>query len=88
MYWSFSISPSNEYSGLIPFRIDWFDLLDVQGTLKSPPPPQFEGINSLVLSLLYGPIYMVQLHTSVCNSWKKHTSDYTDLCWQSEVSAF
>ena len=36
-YWSFSISPSNEYSGLIPFRIDWFDLLAVQGTLKSLP---------------------------------------------------
>ena len=36
-YWSFSfsISPSNEYSGLISFRIDWFDLLEVQGTLKS-----------------------------------------------------
>ena len=34
-YWSFSISPSNEYSGLISFRIDWFNLLAVQGTLKS-----------------------------------------------------
>ena len=34
-YWSFSISPSNEYSGLISFKIDWFDLLTVQGTLKS-----------------------------------------------------
>ena len=34
-YWSFSIGPSNEYSGLIPFRMDWFDLLAVQGTLKS-----------------------------------------------------
>ena len=34
-YWSFSISPSNEYLGLIPFRIDWLDLLVVQGTLKS-----------------------------------------------------
>ena len=34
-YWSFSISPSNEYSGLISFRTDWFDLLAVQGTLKS-----------------------------------------------------
>ena len=34
-YWSFSIYPSNEYSGLISFRIDWFDLLAVQGTLKS-----------------------------------------------------
>ena len=34
-YWSFSISPSNEYSGLISLRIDWLDLLAVQGTLKS-----------------------------------------------------
>ena len=34
-YWSFSISPSDEYSGFISFRIDWFDLLAVQGTLKS-----------------------------------------------------
>ena len=34
-YWSFSISPSNEYSGLISFKIDWFDLLEVQGTLKN-----------------------------------------------------
>ena len=36
-YWSFSISPSNEHSGLISFRIDWFDLLAVQGTLKNLP---------------------------------------------------
>ena len=35
-YWSFSFSPSNEYSGLMSFRIDWFDLLTVQGTLKHP----------------------------------------------------
>ena len=35
-YWSFSISPSNEYSGLISFRTDWFDFLAVQGTLGSP----------------------------------------------------
>ena len=57
-YWSFSISPSNEYSGLISFRIDWFDLLAVQGTLKeSSLAPQFEGINSSVLSLLYGPTF-------------------------------
>ena len=34
-YWNFSFSPSNEYSGLISFRMDWFDLLAVQGTLKS-----------------------------------------------------
>ena len=48
-YWdlSFSISPSNEYSGLISFRIDWFYLLAVQGTLQeSSPTPQFKSINS------------------------------------------
>ena len=55
-YWSFSfsISPSNEYWGLISFRIDWFDLLAVQGTIKSSPAPLFKSINSSLLSLLYG----------------------------------
>ena len=55
-YWSFSfsISPSNEHSGLISFRIDWFDLFEVQGTLKSLLPAlQFKSINSSVLSFLY-----------------------------------
>ena len=47
---SFSISPSTEYSGLISLRIDWFDLLAVQGTLKS-----LESINPSALKLLYGP---------------------------------
>ena len=58
-YWSFSfsISPSSEYSGLISFRIDWFDLA-VQGTLKSLPAPQFKSINSSALSLLYGPTHI------------------------------
>ena len=58
-YWSFSssVSTSNENSGLISFRIDWFDVLAVQGTLQeSSPAPQFESINSLTLSLLYGSI--------------------------------
>ena len=56
-YWSFSISisPFNEYSGLISFRMDWLDLLAVQGALKSSPTPQFKSINSLVLSLLHSP---------------------------------
>ena len=57
-YWSFSfsISPSNEESGLISFRIDWFDLLAVQWILKSLlQHPQFKDFNSSVLSLLYGP---------------------------------
>ena len=59
-YWSFSLSinPSSEYSGLISFRIDWFDLLAVQGTLKSPPTPQFKSISSSVLSLLCGPTHI------------------------------
>ena len=52
---SFSISPSNEYSGLISFRIDWFDLLAVQGTLKSLLQPRFKSISSSALSFLYGP---------------------------------
>ena len=49
-YWSFSfsITYSNEYSGLISFRMDWLDLLAVQGTLKSLPAPQFKSINSSV----------------------------------------
>ena len=61
-YWTFSISPSNEYSGLISFRMDCLDILAIQGTLKSPrdsqessPTPQFKNINSLVLSFLYSP---------------------------------
>ena len=56
-YWSFSFStrPSNEYSGLISFRINWFGLLAIQGSLKSLlKPPQFRSINSSALSLLYG----------------------------------
>ena len=80
---SFTISPSNEYSGLISFRIDWFVLLEVQGTFKSPPAPQFKSINSSALSLLYGPSL-----TYVHDYWKNHSFDYTDLCWQSNVPAF
>ena len=69
-YWcfSFSISPFNEYSGLISFRIDWFDILAVQGTLKSSPTPWFKVINSMVLSLLYGPAL-----TSIHDYWKNHS---------------
>ena len=74
--WSFSFSnsPSNEYSGLISFRFDWFDLLAVQGTRKCSPTPQFESIDS-VLNLLYGPAL-----TSIHDYWKYHSFDYTDLC--------
>ena len=63
-YWV-SISPSNEYSWLISFRVDWFDLLSVQGTLKTTP--QFKSINSLVLNILYSPTL-----TSIHDYWKNH----------------
>ena len=69
---------SNEYSGLISFRIDWFDLLFVQGALESSAAPRFENISSLVLSLLYGPTLK-----SVHDYCKDHSFDYTDLCRQS-----
>ena len=71
-YWSFSFSmnPSNEYSGLISFRMDCFDLLEVQGTLKSSLAPQFKSINSSVLNLLYGPTF-----TSIHDYWKNHSFD-------------
>ena len=56
-YWSFSlnINPSNEHPGLISFRMDWMDLLAVQGTQESSPTPQFKSINFSALSFLYGP---------------------------------
>ena len=63
-YWSFrfSISPSNEYSGLISFRRDWLNLLAVQETCQeSSPPPQFKSSNSLVLSFLYSP-NLISIH--------------------------
>ena len=70
-YWSFSfsISPSSEYSGLIFFRMDWFDLLTVQGTLKSHL-QQLKSISSLALSFLYSPTL-----TSIHEHWKNHSFD-------------
>ena len=66
-YWSFSfnISPSNEHPGLISFRMDWLDLLVVQGTLKSSPTSQFKSINSSVLSSLHSPTL-----TFIHDHWK------------------
>ena len=81
---SFSISPSSAYSGLISFRMDWLDLLAVQGTLKSLLQNHSSKASILkVLSLLYGPTLI-----SVHDFWTNHRFDYTDLCWQSDVSAF
>ena len=68
--WSFSfiISLSNEYSGLISFRMNWLNILEVQGTQESSPTPQFKSINSLVLSFLYSPTL-----TSIHDYWKNHS---------------
>ena len=71
-YWSFSfsISLSNAHPGLISFRMDWLDLLAVQGTLKSPPTPQVKSINSSAPSFLYSPTL-----TSTHDYWKNHSLD-------------
>ena len=86
-YWSFSfsISPSSEYAGLISFMIDWFDLLARYPTdsREYSPAPQLESISSSVFSLPYGPAL-----TSVHDYWNNHLFDYMDLCWQTDVSAF
>ena len=85
-YWSFSFNnnPFNEYSGLIFFRMDWFDLLAVQwDSQESSLTSQFKRINSPALSLLYG-----KTLTSVHDYWKKHSFDCMDLCQQSDVSDF
>ena len=78
---SFSISPSNEYSGLISLRINWYDILAVQGTLKSSPTP------SKASTLQHSAFFMVQL-TTVHDYWKNHSFDYMDHCRQSDVFAF
>ena len=80
---SFSNSPSSEYSGLISFRNDWCDLPEVQGTLKSSPAPQFKGISSSALSFLYSPTL-----PSIHDYWKNHSFESTDLCQQSDISTF
>ena len=80
---SFSISPSNEYSGLISFRIEWFHFLAVQGTLKS-----LLQHHSFKASILWhSAFFMVQLSHPYITIGKNHSFDYVDLCWQIDVSA-
>ena len=71
-YWSFSfsISPSNEYSGLISFRMDWFDLLAVQGTLKS----LLQHHSSKASILRRSAFFIVQLSHPL-DYWKDHSFD-------------
>ena len=76
-YWSFSFNIRN--SGLISFRMDWFDLLAVQGTFKSLLQQHSSKAQVLQCSIFF---------TSVHGYWTNHSFDYMDLCQQSNVSAF
>ena len=82
-YWSFSISPSNKYSRLISFTIDWFDFLAVQGTLKwllqltyYSQKHQFFGAQPS--------LWLISIH----DYWKNNSSDYMEFYWKSKVTAF
>ena len=83
------VSSLHQVAKLISFRMDWLDLLAVQVTLKSLlqhqqfKAPTVQSINSLALSFLYSTTL-----TSIYDHWKSHSFDQTDLCWQSNVSAF
>ena len=78
--YSFSIDPSNKYS--ISFRIDWFDLPAVHGTLKS----LLQRHSSKASVLQHSPFFMVL--TPIHNYWKNHSLDKMDLCQRSNLSAF
>ena len=84
-YWSFSfsISPSKEIPGLISLRMDWLDLLAVQGTLKS----LLQHHSSKASILRCSAFFIVQL-TSIHDHRKNHSLDEMDLSRQSNVSAF
>ena len=85
-YWSFifSINPSSEFSELISFRTDWFDLFDVQGTLKS----LIQHHSSKTSSLQCSGFSMVQLSHLFMTTRKTTALAYTDLCQQGDISSF
>ena len=85
-YWSFSfnISPPNEYSALISFRMDWLDLLAVQGPLKS----LLQHHSSKASVLCHSAFFMVQLSHLYITTGKTIALTYMDLRWQSSISAF
>ena len=85
MYWSFSfsISPSNNIQDWFPLGLTGLISLLSKGLLRIFSAPQFESINSSVLSLLYGPTLM-----SIPDCWKHHSFDYMYLCCQSNASTF
>ena len=87
-HWSFcfGISPSNEHSGLISFRIDWSSLLVVPGTLKS-----LLWYHNLKASILQCSAFMMDQFSHLyltTKLWKNHSFDYVDRRQQSDVSAF
>ena len=82
-YWSFSISPSNEYSGLISFRMDWLDLLAVQGTLKS-----LLQHRSSKASIIWCSVFFIVHLSHPYMTTGRNSFDYMDPCQQSAVTAF
>ena len=81
---NFSISPSNEYSGQISFRIDLFDLLAVQGTLKSLLQHHSSKASILwAMKMAQRCVYLTSIH----DYWKNHGFDYIHLCQQSNISS-
>ena len=77
-YWNFSISPSNDYSGLISCRIDWLDLLSIQGTLKR----LLQNHSSKASILWCSPFFMVQLSHSYMTTGKTIALTRLNFCWQ------
>ena len=91
--WSFSssISPSNEYLGLICFRMDWLDLLAVQGTQESSPRPQFKSINSPLSQPLATTIYFLSLNPPLLHvsyMWDHTLYDLLQLASFTQPSVF
>ena len=86
-YWSFSFSISQSFQQVFrpDFPQDWlvWSPCCPRDSQKPSPAPQFESIKSLAFCFLYGPVL-----TTVCDHWEDHSLDYTDLCQQSDVSAF
>ena len=83
-YWSFRTSPPSEYSGLISFRIDWFDLFVVQRTLKSLL--QHHILRASVLQ--HSTFFIVQVSHPYMTTGKTIALTYMNLCWQNDVYAF
>ena len=84
-YWSFSLAlglPMNIQGDFLLKLLVWSPCCP-KDSQESSPAPQFESINSSALSLLYGPTL-----ASIHDYWRNHSFDYTDLCQQSDISAF